>query len=168
MRTYILSLAPQSYHKKKSDRQNMGTEIGKDFFKVFFTDYAITVFPLYSPSTLPPNAPTFPPLSSCPWVVHTSSLSCLFPIPFLTSPVYFMPTNYASYLYLPSHSSFHPPHWNLSMSCPFLSVCSSSSCLLSFCFHCFSFLLGSFVDSCEFVVILLFIFFIFFFLDKSL
>ena len=96
MRTYILSLAPQSYHKKKSDRQNMGTEIGKDFFKVFFTDYAITVFPLYSPSTLPPNAPTFPPLSSCPWVVHTSSLSPLFPIPFLSLPIYLMPTNHAS------------------------------------------------------------------------
>ena len=66
-------------------------------------------------------------------------------------------------LFLPS-----PPHWNPSMWCPFLGFCCCSSCLLSFCSYCISFLLGSFVDSCEFVVILLFIFFIFFFLHKSL
>ena len=44
----------------------------------------------------------------------------------------------------------------------------SSGCLLTFCFHWFSFLSGSFVDSYQFVVILLLIFLIFFFLDKSL
>ena len=68
----------------------------------------------------------------------------------------------------PPYSSFPPPHWNPSMWCPFLLFCSCSSCLLSFCFHCFSFPVVSFVDSSEFVVILLFIFLIFFFLDKSL
>ena len=36
--------------------------------------------------------------------------------------------------------------------------------MLSFCFHCLSFLLGSFVGSCEFIGILLFIFFYLFFL----
>ena len=38
-------------------------------------------------------------------------------------------------------------------------------CLVCFCFYLF---LGSVVDSCKFAVILLFIFLIFFFLDKSL
>ena len=52
-----------------------------------FIDYAITVFPI-SPPLSPllsttqnlQHPPT--PLSSCPWVVHISSLSSLFPIPF--------------------------------------------------------------------------------------
>ena len=82
----------------------------KSFFKVFFTDYAITVskfFPLHPPSTLPPNPPASPHLSSCPWVVYISSLSFLFPIPFLSLPIYFMPTDYASSsLYL---SPLSPP-----------------------------------------------------------
>ena len=53
--------------------------------------------PLF-PSTLQPPLPLHPPtLSSCPWVVHISSLACVFPILFLTSPVYFVPTIYASY-----------------------------------------------------------------------
>ena len=43
-------------------------------------------FPLYSPSALPPQPSHIPPLSSCPWVVHISSLSPLFPIPFFISP----------------------------------------------------------------------------------
>ena len=61
-----------------------------------------------------------------------------------------------------------PPYWKPSMWCPFLWFCSCSS-LLSFCFYCFLFFfLGSVVDSCEFVVILLFIFLFFNFLGKSL
>ena len=45
------------------------------------------------------------PLSSCPWVLHTSSLASPFPILFLPS-LYFVLTIYASYsLYLFPHSS---------------------------------------------------------------
>ena len=119
-------------------------------------------FPFYPLSA--PHPPSLP-LSSCPWVVHINSLSYLFPIPFLTSPhlfnayqlCFFFPVPFPPYSCLPS------PHWNPSMWCPFLWFCSCSSCLLSFCFHCFSFIFsGSFVDSCEFVVILLFILFFLF------
>ena len=50
------------------------------------------------PAPTPP--PAFPHLSSCPWVLHISSLASPFPTLFLTSP-YFVPTIYASYsLYL--------------------------------------------------------------------
>ena len=49
------------------------------FFKVYFIDYAITVFPIFFspllPSTLHPQTSSIPPLSSCPWVVHISSLT---------------------------------------------------------------------------------------------
>ena len=48
-----------------------------------------------------PLPPTFPPYSSCPWVILISSLASIFPILFLSSP-YFLPTIYATYsLYLP-------------------------------------------------------------------
>ena len=51
--------------------------------------------------------PTFPPYSLCPWVILISSLASTFPILFLPSPVYFVPTNYATYsLHLPP--SFSP------------------------------------------------------------
>ena len=68
-------------------------------FLIYLIDYAITVVPF--PPFIPlhpahPLPPTFPRFSSCPWVVHTSSLASLFPILFLTSPVYFLPTIYAS------------------------------------------------------------------------
>ena len=42
---------------------------------------------LYPPATTLP--PVFPYLSSCPWVVHISSLTSPFPIQFLTSPCLF-------------------------------------------------------------------------------
>ena len=75
-----------------------------------------------------------------------------------------MPTNYAySSLYIspstppsPLPTEIPPIDDYLSDSVPVVVVC------LVFVF------LGSLVDSCEFVVILLFIFFIFFLLDKSL
>ena len=62
------------------------------FFKIYFIDYAITVVPffspLYSPLPLPPR-PTFPHLSSGPWVIHILSLASPFPIRFLISPCLF-------------------------------------------------------------------------------
>ena len=42
------------------------------FFKIYFIDYAITVvpFPLFTPlHPAHPLPPTFPPYSSCPWVI---------------------------------------------------------------------------------------------------
>ena len=45
--------------------------------------------PLSPPSALHPPPSNIAPLSSCPWVIHVSSLASLFPILFLTSPCLF-------------------------------------------------------------------------------
>ena len=77
-----------------------GSEIYFFNFLNIFIDYAITVVPfppltpLHPAHTLPP---TFPPYSSCPWVILISSLASTFPILFLPSPVYFPPIIYATY-----------------------------------------------------------------------
>ena len=59
----------------------------------YFIDYAITVVPyfcpLYSPLPCTPLPPSFPQLSSCPWVVRVSSLASPFPILFLSYPYLF-------------------------------------------------------------------------------
>ena len=132
------------------------------FLKCILLTMLLQLSQFFSPlSPPPPCIPTssIPLLSSCPWIVQISSLASPFPILFLT--VYFVPTYYASYsLYLfplssPSHSPLIPLHVIFCGSVPVLVVC------LVF--------LGSVVHSCEFVVILLFIVFIFFFfLDNSL
>ena len=63
-----------------------------EYFLIYFIDYAITVV-LFSPFiTLHPThplPPAFPHFSSCPWVIHISSLVSPFPILFLTSPCLF-------------------------------------------------------------------------------
>ena len=130
--------------------------------------FFLPFIPLHPAAHLPPAFP--PPLSLCPQVVaHINSLASLFLILFLTPPVYFEPTIYASYsLYLLPHSLLPPPCWYPFMWSPCLWFCSCSSCLLSFLF-CFVLFLGLIVNSYESVVILLFIFLIFFFfLDESL
>ena len=140
------------------------------FFKIYFIDYAITVVPIFL--TLPSSTwyPAFPPaipptlFSSCPWVMHISSLASTFPILFLTSPCLFS-TYHLYYL----HSVPSPPHSPIDNPPCDLHFCDSVPVLVVYlvCF-CFCFL-GSFVNSCEFVAILLFIVLIFlFFLDKSL
>ena len=103
---------------------------------------------------------SIPPLSSCPWVVHKSSLSSLFPTPFLSSPYVF--SAYQLCFFFPVPFPPIPPFLlptenppcdvHFSDSVPVLVVC------LVFVFV-FCFFLGSVVDSCEFVVILLFIIF---------
>ena len=122
--------------------------------------------PLYSPLPCPLFPPTFlpPPLSSCPWVIHLSSLYSTFPILFLTSPCLFLPTIYASYsLYLFPHSSLSPL---ITLHGIFISVNLFLFYLfLVFLFCCVLFcFLGSVLNSWEFVVIFLFIFFYLLFL----
>ena len=127
-------------------------------------------FPPSLHSILPtPSLPHSPLYSSCPWVIHISSLASTFPILFLTSPCVFS-TYHLCYLLSvpflplsPSHSSVDNPPCDPH----FYDSVSSSSCLLSLVFV-LSFLV-SVVDSCEFVIFLLFVGLIFFFfLDKSL
>ena len=96
------------------------------FFKVYFIDYAITVFPIFPPLShlhpVPPNPPAFPTLSSRPWVVHISSLSSLFPTPFfylspsILCPPIMLLLPCTSPLFLPSPCPLNTLHW-----CPFLT-----------------------------------------------
>ena len=72
------------------------------FKKNIFIDYAITVVPFPAPLTPlhPAHAllPTFPPYSSCPWVILISSLASTFPTLFLPSPCLFS-TYHLCYLF---------------------------------------------------------------------
>ena len=132
----------------------------------WFCYYSCPIFsPFHSP--LPCTAPSsLPPIGSCPWIIHISSLASPFPILFLTSPCLFC-TYHVCFLFsvsFPPFSSLYLPTDNPPCD---LYFCDSVSvlvvCLVWFCF------LGSVVDSCEFVVILLIIVLIIFFsLDKSL
>ena len=114
--------------------------------------------------------PTFPPFSSCPWVIHISSLASTFPILLLPSPC-LSSTYHLCYLFSVSFPLLSPPTALLIT----LHVISISVILFQFqLFAQFVFGFGfvflhSVVDSCEFVIILLFIvLIIFFFLTKSL
>ena len=114
-----------------------------------------TLFPstLYLPNEHPPK----PTHSSCPWIVHTSSLASPFPILFLTSPRLFS-IYHLCYLFsvpFPPLSPSHSPTDNPPCD---LHFCDSVLVLVV-CLVCFCLFLGSVVDSCEFVVILLFIIF---------
>ena len=60
------------------------------FKNIYFTDYAITVVPIFPPLPHPPGTPhslwqSPHTLSSCSWVMHVSSLFTPFPILFLIS-----------------------------------------------------------------------------------
>ena len=96
--------------------------------------------------------------------IHISSLASPFPMLFLTSLCLFC--TYQLYFLFPVPF----PHSLLPLPADNLHVIPISVILFLFqLFAQFVFVLGSIVDSCEFVVILLFIFLIiFFFLDKSL
>ena len=79
-----------------------------------------------------PLPPTFPPYSSCPWVIHISSLASMFPILFLPSPCLFS-TYHLCYLFSVPFSPLPLPlpYWQPSMWSPSLWFCSCSSCLPS-------------------------------------
>ena len=139
------------------------------YFKVYFIDYAFIVipsFPSLSPSPwYPPLSCNAPLLSSCPWVLPISSLASPFLILFLTSPCLFCTYQlwFLIPVLIPPFSPFflptdNPPNdLHIYDSVPILVVC-----LVCFCF------LGSVVDSCEFVIIIMFIVLVLFFLNKSL
>ena len=100
------------------------------------------------PCNLPPQQPhaLLPPaLSSCPWVVHISSLTSLFPIPFLTSlcPFY-------AYQLCFLFPELPPPFFPSPSPLKTLHVMSISLILFLFqlfASFCFCFFLGSVVDS---------------------
>ena len=102
-------------------------------------------------SPVPTLPPAFPNLSSCPWVVHISSLASPFPILFLNSPCLFCTYQLCSLFPVPFPPfcpsplpTDNPPHdLNICDFVPVLVVCLVSFICLFVCF------LGSVVDSCE-------------------
>ena len=125
-------------------------------------------FPPFTPlCPAHPLNPTFPPYSSCPWVILISSLASTFPTLFLPSPCPFS-TYHLCYLFSvpfllsPSHSSVDNPPCDLHFcaSVPVLLVCLV--CFLLLLFQVWLLITESLL------LFLLFIFFIFFFIDKSL
>ena len=112
--------------------------------------------PLPTSTQDPPSLQQPPCLSSCPWVVHISSLASPFPILFLTFPCLFctyqlcflFPVPFPPFFPFPLPADNPPNGLHTYDSVPVLVVC----------WVCF---LDSVVDSCEFVVILLFIVLIF-------
>ena len=103
---------------------------------------------------VPPLPPSFPHFSSCPWVIHVSSLASTFPILFLPSPCLFS-AYHLCYLFSVPFPPLSPSHFPADNPPCDLYVCESVP-ILVVCLVCFCFL-GSVVDSCEFVVTLLFI-----------
>ena len=70
------------------------------------------------------------PLSSCPWVVHVSSLASPFPILFLTSPCLFCTYHFYFLFPVPFPPFFPfllPPAFHLLSSCPLVVHVSSSA-----------------------------------------
>ena len=114
-------------------------------------------FFLFPSALYPPSHQHSPqPLRSCPWVVHISSLTSQFPILFLTSPCLFCIYHLSFLFPVPfPHSPLPLPTDNLLCDFHFCdTVPVLVVCLVCFCFFRF--------NCCEFVVILLFIFLIFF------
>ena len=101
-------------------------------------------FPSFTPlHPTHPFAPTFPPYSSCPWVIIISSLASTFPILFLPIPHLF--STYHICLFSvpfpplsPAHSPTDNPPCDLHFcgSVPLLVVCLVCFCFLFFRFSC--------------------------------
>ena len=138
------------------------------FFKcillIRLLQFFYSIFSPLSTSSQYPISSSIAPLSLCPWVICISSLASPFSVLFLTSPCLFC-TYHLCFLFLvpfPSVSLLPLPPGN--RPCDLL-FCDSVPVLVVWLI----FFLGSVVNSCKFVVILLFMFLIFFmFLDKSL
>ena len=124
------------------------------FFLNIFIDYAITVVPFPPPTPLHPAhplPPTFPPYSSCPWVILISSMSSTFPTLFLPSPCLFSTYHLCSLFSVP-----FPPSPSPTPLLTTLHVISISMFLFLFqLFAQFALVsvLGVVVNNCEFAVI---------------
>ena len=125
------------------------------FFKNIFYWLCYYTCPIFPPSLHSilhtPSLPHSPKYSSCPWVIHISSLASTFPTLFLPSPCLFS-TNHLCYLFSvpflllsPSHSPVDNPPCDLH-SCGSVPV-------LVVCLVCFCFVLGVAVNNCQFAVI---------------
>ena len=111
------------------------------FFKVYFIDYATTVScPIFFLHFIPLcPAPRFrqhsPPISSCPLVIHITSLASTFPTLFLISPCLFC--TYDLCFLFPVHFPPFPPLPANNPPCD-LHFCDSVPvlvvCLVCFCF----------------------------------
>ena len=95
---------------------------------LFFKKYILLImllqlshFPPFTPlHPAHPLPPTFPPYSSCPWVIHIGSLPSTFPILFLPSPCLFS-TYHLCYLFsIPFPTS--PPPTPLLITLPLISI----------------------------------------------
>ena len=136
------SVMEKVYTEVLSKRIAAGLALIKPFFllyffifSVYFIGYAITVFQIFS--LLYPPSPLHPPtFSSCPCVVHVSSLASLFPILFLTSPHLFYACQLCFLFTVPFPATFFPSPSPLKTLhvIPISLFCSCSICLLSFCF----------------------------------
>ena len=111
-------------------------------FLLLFNYSCVPFLPIPPPHpSQTPLPPTFPPYSSCPWVIHITSLASTFPILFLPSPC-LSSTCHLCYLFSvpfppvsPSHSPVDKPPCDLHFcgSVPVLVVCLVCFC---FCFRC--------------------------------
>ena len=112
---------------------------------IFFTPF-IPLCPA-SPTRIPPP----PCFSSCPWVIHKSSLDSLFPIPFLPSPC-LLSTYHLCYLFSVTFPSLSPSQSPIDNPPCDLHFCGSVSVLVvGLVFLCL--VLGVVVYNCEFAVI---------------
>ena len=129
---------------------------------------------LLIPCTFPPIPPVSLPTENPPYDVHFSDS-----VPLSWSLDYSAANCLQLAIYCSQNHWFHPPlnltcYWFLLLYFSFQILYAYIWLVLVVCliFVFIAFLsfifLGSFVDSCEFVVIFLFIFLIYFFLDKSL
>ena len=109
------------------------------FLKIYFIDYAIIVVPSFPLCPSPPGTPhslqQSPHHSSCPWVMHISSLASPFPILFLTSTCLFC-TYQLCFLFpvLFPHSPLAPRTNNLPCDLHFYDSVPFLVCLVCFCF----------------------------------
>ena len=129
-------------------------------FFVCFLKYILLIMLLQLSHFLPftplhpahPLPPTFPPYSSCPWVIHISSLASTFPILFLRSPCLFS-TYYLCYLFSVPLPPLSPPT-PLLVTLRVISISVVLFLLQLFAQFSFVFVLGVVVNNCEFAVIL--------------
>ena len=125
------------------------------FFFNIFIDYAITVVPFPAPLTplhpAHPVPPTFPPYSSCPWVILITSLASTFPTLFLLSPCLFSTYHLCYLVSVPFPHS--PPPTPLLTTLHVISISMVLFLFQLFAQFALVFVLGVVVNNCEFAII---------------